>query len=246
MTPALDLAALVASKLTELDKAIVTIWSSSSPGSPQTVASIASKLEAAGSPKINRARLKERLARDRRVVKDGDGFRAAPRKVGEIAAMAEPITGPQRPPDSKSVLDSGLFEHAYRYVSNIAHQINVSYDSACFDCCAVMVRRLFETLLIDAFEKQGAISEIRNGNGEILPLSGLIAKLASTTSFTVSRQTKQASSHLKDVGDWSAHNRRHMARKSDIDAAAKHLRLACSDLLHLAKQDDPKLSTQAA
>jgi hypothetical protein len=42
---------------------------------------------------------------------------------------------------------------------------------------------------------------------------------------------------LKDVGDWSAHNRRHRARKSDIDAVAKHLRLACGDLLHLAGQD---------
>jgi hypothetical protein len=130
-----------------------------------------------------------------------------------------------------------MFDHSRGYVRNIVHQINVTYDAACFDCTAVMIRRLFETLLIETFEHQKAMTEITDKNGDIFSLSVLIARMGATTSFTVSRQTKQAATHLKDVGDWSAHNRRHIARRSDVEQAGRHLRLACSDLMHLAGQD---------
>lgn len=231
-----DLRPVVASAMTEVDKAVVALHLLSKPGSPVSAAIIASNLEAAGSPKINRARLRDRLVHDKRAIKDGDGFRIAPRRSDEVSQLASPLIGPVRPSDTLSVLDSGLFEHAHLYIRNIAHQINISYDSACFDCAAVMIRRLFETLLIEAFEKQGAIAEITGPNGDLLTLSGVIGKLSSTKAFTVSRQTKQAAPHLKDIGDWSAHSRRYQARKSDIDTASKHIRMASSDLLHLAGQ----------
>lgn len=239
MSSDVELRTVVASALPEVDKAVVALWLTSSPGNPQSAASIAAILERAGSPRINRSRLKDRLSRDRRTVKEGDGFRIAPKKASDVASLASPLVGPVLPTDTKSVLDSELFEHAYAYIKNIAHQINASFDIACYDCTAVMIRRLFETLIIDSFEKQGCISEIKDNNGEIFSLSVLISRLSATVSFTVSRQTKQAASHLKDVGDWSAHNRRHKARRSDIEAAARHLRLAASDLLHLAGQDGP-------
>lgn len=239
-----DLRRIVSADMTEIDRAVIALHLLAAPGAALNATEVASYLEAAGAPRINRSRLNERLSRDRRTVRDGEGFRVNPRKADEVAVLAGSFVVPVRPPDSHSLVDSGMFDHARGYVRNIVHQINVSYDNACFDCAAVMVRRLFETLLIEAFEHQEAISEITDANGDMFSLSGLIARMGATTSFTVSRQTKQAAPHLKDVGDWSAHNRRHQARRSDVDSAARHLRLACSDLLHLAGQDgdNPRLA----
>lgn len=230
-----SLAALVQSPLAELEKAVITIVSIQD-GNGASVLEIAEILEGAGSAKINKARLRDRLERDRRTIKFGEQFRISPKRLLEVKSLAEPFLGPVRPPDSMALLDSGIFSKSPKYVMNIVHQINISYTTACFDCAAVMIRRLFETMIVDAFEKQGVISEIQDANGEILQLSGLIAKLSSTKSFTISRQCRQAAPHLKNVGDWSAHNRRHKARKSDIDQAGPHLRLASSDLLHLSDQ----------
>jgi hypothetical protein len=100
-----------------------------------------------------------------------------------------------------------------------------------------MCRRLFETLIIEAFENQGALSELKRPDGELEQLSGLIRALERTSAFSIGRQTKQAAKKLKDVGDWSAHNRRHVAVAKDIDDVRSHLRVACGDLLHLAGQD---------
>lgn len=96
---------------------------------------------------------------------------------------------------------------------------------------------IVQTLIIEAFENQAALHELKRADGELEQLSGLIKALERTTSFSIGRQTKQAAKKLKDTGDWSAHNRRHVAVAKDIDDVRSHLRVACSDLLHLAGQD---------
>jgi hypothetical protein len=130
-----------------------------------------------------------------------------------------------------------LFVSSRKYIQAVVRQINLSYDYGLFDCCAVMCRRLFETLIIEAFENQGALEELKRKDGELEQLSGLIRALENTKAFSVARQTKQAAKKLKDIGDWSAHNRRHVAVAKDIDDVRSHLRVACGDLLHLAGQD---------
>ena len=100
-----------------------------------------------------------------------------------------------------------------------------------------MCRRLFETLLIDAFDNQGQLGLIKNPNGDVLTLSGIISVLKQQKAFNVGRQTKQAADHLKNIGDWSAHNRTFMAQARHIDHIANDLYVASLDLLHLAGQD---------
>lgn len=238
--PAPDLHRLVASDLSEVEKALIVLWWDQRAGNTVglTPREIATLLEGAGAAAINTSRLKSRLDVDPRAIKAGvSAYKLSARRAQEVHRLAEPLSGPARPDIAVQVIDAGLFNNAHAYVKNVVDQINVSYGNDCQDCAAVMIRRLFETLVVDAFEAKGCLPEITDTNGNIFQLSGLISALGRTTSFSVSRQTKQASTHLKDVGDWSAHNRRHRARKSDIDAVAKHLRLACGDLLHLAGQD---------
>lgn len=232
----MDLKQLVASSLPEIDKAaLLLLQIGGENGADEKV--IADHLENAGSAKINRTRLKGKLKKDARIIQAKGGFKIAPRAAAKLREQSKVFGGPSMPEPSQEILDSGLFANARSYTKHVVDQINVSYDNACFDCTAVMIRRLFETMVIDTFEHQAAMDEITDSDGAFLSLKPLIGKLKNTSAFTTSRQTKEAAMHLKDVGDWSAHNRRHRARKSDIDSAAKHLRLASSDLLHLSGQD---------
>lgn len=227
---------LCESDLSEIDKALALTLHFEKEGEV-TVAHISDSLEDSGHAQINKTRLKRKISADRRFVKNGQGFRVSPRYRAEAEALLRPFIGLTRPSVAETKLDEELFKKSRVYIKNVVEQINVSYQYACFDCTAVMIRRLFETLIIDAFENQKCLDEISKPDGNIHQLSALISRLRSTSRFSVSRQTKDAADHLKDVGDWSAHNRRHRALKSDIDAALRHLRLASSDLLHLAGQD---------
>lgn len=228
--------ALCESDLSEIDKAVVVLAALPA-NACKSVSEIAGELEAAGHAKINKSRLQKRLNADKRVVKHGQGYRISPRSSTEVTALAKPFMTDHRPAVLQSKLDPEIFENSRSYVKNVVEQINISYEHSCYDCAAVMIRRLFETLIVDSFENQGALSEILKPDGNIHQLSVLISRLKSTSAFSVSRQTKEAAEHLKDIGDWSAHNRRHRARKSDLDNALRHMRLASSDLLHLAGQE---------
>lgn len=228
--------ALCESDLSEIEKALALTFHFEKNGDV-TVGKIVDALEGSGHAKINKTRLNKKITADKRFVKNGSGFRVSPRFNEEARKIAAHFSSPERPLLSNFALDETLFSNARAYIKNVVVQINISYNYACYDCSAVMIRRLFETLVIDAFEKQGCLAEITKPDGNIHQLSGLISRLRGATQFSISRQTKEAADHLKDVGDWSAHNRRHRALKSDIDMAVRHLRLACSDLLHLAGQD---------
>jgi hypothetical protein len=195
-------------------------------------------LEHAGTRPINQTRLRDVMASERRFVRDRSGsFRISPKERARLNEQFAELSQPEPAPDSGTVLPTELFTASRKYIQAVVRQINLSYDYGLFDCCAVMCRRLFETLIIEAFEKQDCLSELKRPDGDLEQFSGLIRALEKTTAFSIGRQTKQAARKLKEVGDWSAHNRRHVAVAKDIDDVRAHLRVACGDLLHLSGQD---------
>ena len=140
----MDLKQLVASSLAEIDKAsLVLLQIGGEHGVDEKT--IAEQLEHAGSAKINRPRLKGRLKKDARIIRAKEGFKIAPRAVANLREQSKVFGGPSMPEPSQEVLDSGLFTNARSYTKHVVDQINVSYDNACFDCTAVMIRRLFES-----------------------------------------------------------------------------------------------------
>jgi hypothetical protein len=223
-----------------IDLAAAYIWATVGADATEgvSVSAICQALEHAGTRPINKSRLREAMASERRFVRDRTGtFRIAPKERARLNEQFAELRQPIPVPDTGTVLPSELFVSSRKYIQAVVRQINLSYDYGLFDCCAVMCRRLFETLIIEAFENQGALEELKRKDGELEQLSGLIRALENTKAFSVARQTKQAAKKLKDIGDWSAHNRRHVAVAKDIDDVRSHLRVACGDLLHLAGQD---------
>ena len=134
----------------------------------------------------------------------------------------------------QAILPFALVRNTRGYVERVTHQLNGSYSSGWYDCCAVMIRRLIETLIIEAFEHHKISAKIKGPSGDFLYLSDLITKTLSETSWNLGRNTKQALPKLKDIGDKSAHSRRYLSGRNDIDKISADLRVVVQELIFLA------------
>jgi hypothetical protein len=120
------------------------------------------------------------------------------------------------------------------YLIAIGRQMNGCFESGWYDGCAVMMRRLLETAIIEAFEAKKIDHKIKNPQDEFFQLTALIAAALSEQSWNLSRNTKEALPRLRDIGHKSAHSRRFTAQKSDIDRVQPDCRVALEEFLHLA------------
>lgn len=97
-----------------------------------------------------------------------------------------------------------------------------------------MIRRLLETLIIEAFEHHKYTASIKNSSGDFLYLRDLIDRCLQHSSWNLSRNCKHAMPKLKDIGDKSAHSRRYNAHREDIDPLLADIRLVVQELVYLA------------
>lgn len=66
---------------------------------------------------------------------------------------------------SGSVLPDALFNKLPQNVQSLCKQINASYEKNLFDCTAVMMRRLLESLLVLSYQRTGIEAEITDKSG---------------------------------------------------------------------------------
>lgn len=138
-------------------------------------------------------------------------------------------------PSSEQILAHGLVRGTRGYIERVCYQINGCYENGWFDACAVMMRRLIETLIIEAFERHKIDQKIKNpSTGDFLFLKDLVDRTIQESSWNLGRNTKQALPRLKLVGDQSAHSRRYNAHREDIDLLVSDFRIVCQELIYLA------------
>jgi hypothetical protein len=133
------------------------------------------------------------------------------------------------------VLPHSLVKGTRGYIERIAYQINGCYEYGWYDACAVMMRRMMETLIIEVFEHHKIAAQIKNSSGDFFYLSDLISATISQTSWNLGRNTKQALPRMKTLGDQSAHSRRFVAHREDVDKMQEDFRIVVQELLFLAK-----------
>ena len=138
------------------------------------------------------------------------------------------------PSDTQSILPISIVRDTRGYIEKVTHQVNGCYEKGWFDACAVMMRRLLETLIIEVFEHSKIDHKIKAPTGDFLQLSDLIDRTLAESAWNLSRNTKKALPRLKQVGDWSAHNRRYNAHRQDIDNVKGDLRVSVQELVYLA------------
>lgn len=136
---------------------------------------------------------------------------------------------------SESILPWALVKQTRGYIEKVANQVNGCYEKGWFDGCAVMMRRMVETLIIECFEEHKIDNKIKNVAGDYFYLGDLVDAMLSETKWTLGRGTKKGLPKLKTIGDRSAHSRRYNAFRDDIDKVSDDFRVVCQELLYLAK-----------
>lgn len=137
---------------------------------------------------------------------------------------------------SKSeLLDEEKFCGKRGFIDPLIHQINHSYAHNCYDAAAVLMRRLFEVLLILSYEANHISEEIKTKDGKnYITLDGIVANAKSNKVLNLGR-VKQSFDVIKNTGNYSAHSIRYTASKKDIDAIRLDYRVAVEELFYKAK-----------
>ncbi|MCB0541333.1 MAG: hypothetical protein KDE33_27745 [Bacteroidetes bacterium] len=166
------------------------------------------------------------------------------KKIHETLSIAKAIQKdvPKlgQPPDegysaqTQQILSFSVVKGTRGYIEKIVNQINGCYERGWFDGCAVMIRRLVETLIIECFEFYNLEDQIKNDNGDFLFLKDLVDRALNEKTWNLGRNTKKALPKLKDIGDKSAHSRRYIAHRRDIDKIIDDLRTVTQEFVYLA------------
>ncbi len=139
------------------------------------------------------------------------------------------------PSAAEGVIYLSMVRGTRGYIVKLAHQINGTYASGWHDACAVMIRRLVETLIIETYEAHGIQDRIKDKNGDYFFLRDLVGRTLAESTWTIGRNARKALPKIKDLGDRAAHNRRYNAHREDIDKILEDLRTLVQELLSLSK-----------
>lgn len=138
------------------------------------------------------------------------------------------------PTPSTEFFPLSLLESTRRgYLQKVGKQAVICYDTQQYDAAFVMFRKLIEILIIECFERHNLANVIKDTNGDFFYLSDLIRLFLEEKSWNISRNTQKAIPKIKKFADLSAHNRRFVALKSDLDPLKDDLRISVDELLHL-------------
>ena len=224
--------------ITANDAAIAFLWrcGMEDPAVNLSTKELADAIETAGNARPNVTRLKQSLTKDSRTAKAAnDTFKIKISAREGLDSQYIALLNSRPLKRSNAVLPLDLLKNANRkYLNSVALQLNLSYEHGLFDCCAVMCRRILETLIIEVFEHKGLSTKITGTDGHYIMLAGLVKAIETEPSTKLGRNALKGLKAIKDLGDKSAHNRRFNARKEDIDPISSDLRTAVEELLHLA------------
>ena len=120
------------------------------------------------------------------------------------------------------------------YLEKLVYQINGCYDYGFYDACAVLSRRLMESLIIEIYVQDGRHHEIQK-DGIFLPLEKLIAHVRVDKTLSLGRNTPKTMVEVKQLGDTAAHDRVYVTDMQDIDDVRPRYRRMIQDLLAASK-----------
>ncbi|MEA4852856.1 MAG: hypothetical protein VB082_01120 [Christensenella sp.] len=131
---------------------------------------------------------------------------------------------------SSEIIDEIKFCGKRKYLDKLITQINHSYSNNCYDACAVLMRRLFEVLLVLSYQHLGIDNEIKDSNGVgYIMLDGIVKNAKNSTILNLPR-IKNEFDTFRMVGNFSAHNITYTAGKKDIDDIKLNYRVMLQEL----------------
>ncbi|MGE5486017.1 MAG: hypothetical protein ACM3X4_13480 [Ignavibacteriales bacterium] len=136
-----------------------------------------------------------------------------------------------RPKDG--LLPFSLYRKGRQNIDRLGDEINACFEYRIYDGCAVLLRRLIETLLIFSFDNKGLADSIKDSNGDYLQLSGIIKKAIGSNPLGLTRNARQFLPKVCLQGHLSAHNPFYCARERDFDSTTQlEIRTIIDELMH--------------
>lgn len=133
-----------------------------------------------------------------------------------------------------TLIDENKFCGKRNYLDKLIFQINHSYENNCYDAAAVLMRRLFELLLIMSYQNIGVDNEIKDPNGSgYKMLDGIVKNAIGNSKLKLSR-IKMDFDSFRLVGNNSAHGIFYIAGKKDIDDIKIKYRVMLEELYNKA------------
>jgi hypothetical protein len=135
------------------------------------------------------------------------------------------VSGDLLPPD--------WFSGTRSYLEQLVLQINGSYEVGWLDACAVLARRLMESLIIEVYIFHKRHSDIQQA-GVFFGLERLIAYIRADTKVPLGRAAPATMSDVKQIGDTAAHDRTYMTQPIDINDIKLRYRKLIQELIVLS------------
>ena len=135
---------------------------------------------------------------------------------------------------SSELIDEQKFIGKRNFLDQLIRQINHSYANNCFDAAAVLMRRLFEVLLILSYQNLGIDDQIRDASGSgYIMLDGIVKNAKNNQTLKISR-IKNEFDTFRSVGNFSAHSITYTAGRKDIDDIKINYRVMLEELYNKA------------
>ncbi len=184
----------------------------------------------------NRTILARGLASSPLTLKNSDGFVLKAGAAETVSSWLTELLGTAVPTTDQAAgyLPAAVWTKTRGYIENVCIQLNGCYHYGFHDGAAVMVRRLVETLIIEAYEHLNRPSDIADSNGHYFMLGELVGIALGQKGLSLGREAKTALQEIKKLGDRSAHNRRFNAVKADLDLIRSGTRVSSEELINIA------------
>lgn len=108
------------------------------------------------------------------------------------------------------------FGRGTRHIEQLVIETNGCYERGYFDGCAVMLRRILESLIISVFISRRQADTIKIDRA-FLPLEALIEKMLAFSEIHLSRDARRIMRQIKEMGDVAAHDRNYLTQQQDVD-----------------------------
>lgn len=223
--------------LSHVDRAIAFLfyYRESQEFEERSTSELARDLAEEGFPKPNITRLKNDLARSRYTIRGSKPgvFRLDLRRITEVAEKYEGLLSRKKVAISGHIIPPDWVSGTRSYLEQLVYQINVTHELGIHDACAVLMRRLMESLIVEVYIHEKRHHEIQN-TGAFFMLDRLISYIQTDSNVTLSRNSPKTMNEIKQLGDTAAHDRTYITPKVDIDDVKVRYRRLIQELLYKA------------
>lgn len=228
--------ALAHGDLSACQKAMVILWSDSQIGSPGlSTYGLSKRMNELRIGNPNRAQLEKDLRKSNDVIKVDDRFQIKAGRTDYVRSLIKDVGESPIVDLTSAYIPQEIWLGTRNYIEKVAVQLCGCWENNFYDAAAVMLRRLAETLIIEAYEKLDRDREIKDQSGNFHMLGALVDRACGESGLNLGREAKAALAEIKEHGDRFAHNRRINAVRPELERLRPKARVLIEELVNIAQ-----------